>query len=301
MRSLFIFFSSVQQSLMEVALLLSHKDLALAIDIKPRLVLVVLELHELLGELQLNVSCTSPFLNGYDFLVHVLPLLVAPDPDDLLSPNCELSAHKQVILIGGEELVVGTKQGALALLPHGLELLHPPHRLAHPVQLLVLVQLDEPVKTGLKRHLAATTFPSNSHCHHDLFRVWTFPISMWSPKDELSVVHGLHVAVVGELDCNWACHFVIFFTSPPSSIFDAVLFEILLAPFDIFILPSSILMLPFLALLMLLVFLHLLSFQPKASCLHLGELFVHGSLLLMQQSLGTFGRLSCRSESSNKS
>ena len=44
----------------------------------------------------------------------------------------------------------------------------------------------------------------------------------------------------------------------PSSIFDAVLFEVLFAPFDIFILPSSIFMLPFLALLMLLVFLHLM-------------------------------------------
>ena len=96
--------SPVEQSLVEVALLLCHQDLPLALKVKPRLVLVVLELHELLGELQLNVSCTSPFLNGYDFLVHVLPLLVAPDPDDLLSPNCELSAHKQVILISGEEL-----------------------------------------------------------------------------------------------------------------------------------------------------------------------------------------------------
>merc|ERR1719422_1267827 len=95
-----------------------------------------------------------------------------------------------------------------------------------------------------------------------------------------------------------------FSSSPPPSscsIFDAVLFEVPLAPFDILILPSSIFMLPFLALLMLLVLLHLLSFQPKASCLYLGELFVHGYLLLMQQSLGTFGRLSCRSESSNKS
>ena len=90
------------------------------------------------------------------------------------------------------------------------------HSLAHPVQLLMLVQLDEPVKPGLERDLAAAALATHPHRHHDLLRVRTVAVPVWCSQDKLSIVHGLHVAIVWELDCYRSRHLVIFLTGPPS-------------------------------------------------------------------------------------
>ena len=75
---------------MKVTLLLGNQDLTLTLMVKPRLVLVVLELHEFLGELKLHISYAASLLNRDDFLIYITEVLYAFMLFFLLPTHCNL-------------------------------------------------------------------------------------------------------------------------------------------------------------------------------------------------------------------
>ena len=77
---------------------------------------MVLEFHELLGKLELDISSVALFLDGDDLLGEVFLLLVTPDLDDLPLPDRQLGADDQVVFVCCQELVVWTQEGALTFL-----------------------------------------------------------------------------------------------------------------------------------------------------------------------------------------